>query len=118
MKNGILSILVVLVLAVLFVAGLKIQGMQIGILRGELTTARNDADRWQRLAENNGRVAGAQAALADTCLKREAQTQADRDSIADIIGMAKPQPITPEQAKQGVDDATRTRAVDMLNRPW
>ena len=88
------------------------------LLQKDLSAAQKDAAGWKKTAEVKGRAVTAQAELADACLKREAQAQADRDSIADIIGMAKPKPIPPEQARQGVDDATRTRVVDMLNRPW
>lgn len=88
------------------------------LLQKDLSIAQSDAAGWKKSAEAKDRAATAQAELPDACLKREAQAQADRDSIADIMATAKPQPITPEQAKQGVDDATRTRAVDMLNRPW
>lgn len=91
---------------------------QIVLLQKDLADARDDAAGWKIVAETKGRTATAQAELADACIKREAQAQADRDNIADIMATAKPQPITPEQAKQGVDDATRNRVVDMLNRPW
>ncbi len=91
---------------------------QIVLLQKDLADARDDAAGWKIVAETKGRTATAQAELADACIKREAQAQADRDNIADIMATTKPQPITPEQAKQGVDDATRNRAVDMLNRPW
>ena len=91
---------------------------QIVLLQKDLADARDDAAGWKIVAETKGSTATAQAELADACIKREAQAQADRDNIADIMATAKPQPITPEQAKQGVDDATRNRVVDMLNRPW
>lgn len=101
------------------------QTWQLDTARGRITglvkavdSAKADADRWQAAAQAKGVAAAAQADLAAACLKREAQAQADRDSIAGIMATANPQPIPPEQAKQGVDDATRIRAVDMLNRPW
>lgn len=118
MKREILSIVVVFVLVILFLAGLKIQGMQVDSLRADLQAAKKDAAGWKETAETKGRAATAQAELASACIKREDQAQADLDNIADIMATAEPQPITPEQAKQGVDDATRIRAVDMLNRPW
>lgn len=91
---------------------------QIVLLQKDLSAALDDAAGWKKAAEVKDRAATAQAELADACIRREAQAQADRDNISDIMATAKPQPITPEQAKQGVDDATRIRAVDMLNRPW
>ena len=91
---------------------------QITVLKKDLSDARDDAAGWKKTADVKGRAVTAQAELAGACLKREAQAQTDHDSIADIMATANPQPIPPEQARQGVDDATRTRAVDMLNRPW
>lgn len=118
---------IVALLLLLFVGGVvaKKQDVRLqkalaanALLQKDLSAARDDAAGWKKTAEAKDRAATAQGELADACLKREAQAQADRDSIADIMASAKPQPITSEQAKQGVDDATRTRAVDMLNRPW
>ena len=51
------------------------------------------------------------------CIKREEQAHADAADLAIILGAAKTEPITPDQARKGVDDATRTRIADMLNRP-
>lgn len=118
-------IIVWLMLGIVIFGGLGWQKLEIDDAKGQivllqknLADARDDAAGWKIVAETKGRTATAQAELADACIKREAQAQADRDNIADIMATAKPQPITPEQAKQGVDDATRNRAVDMLNRPW
>lgn len=119
--------IIVALLFLLFVGWIVVKSQDVrlqqaqaanALLQKDLADARDDAAGWKIVAETKGRTATAQAELADACIKREAQAQADRDNIADIMATAKPQPITPEQAKQGVDDATRTRAVDMLNRPW
>ena len=98
----------------------QLQGVKAAntLLQKDLADAREDAARWKKTAEAKGRAATAQAELADACLKREAQAQTDCDSIANILAGAIPTEITPERAKQGVDDATRQRAADMLNRPW
>lgn len=117
---AIAGVLVLLSLIAALVQTWRLDNAQASITRvaDKLKEAQEDAARWRTTAQARAVVVDAQAALADNCLKREAQAQADRDSIADIMSTAKPQPITPDQARQGVDDATRIRAVDMLNRPW
>lgn len=117
---AIAGVLVLLSLIAALVQTWRLDNAQASITRvaDKLKEAQEDAARWRTTAQARAVAVDAQAALADNCLKREAQAQADRDSIADIMATANPQPITPEQAKQGVDDATRIRAVDMLNRPW
>lgn len=84
----------------------------------DVASARADAARWQVTAQTRLVSAEAQADLAADCIKREAEAQADATAIADIMAQAKPKDITPEQIRQGVDDATRQRAAAMLNRPW
>lgn len=83
-----------------------------------IDTAKADIARWEAVGKRLTTNADAQAKLAEACLKREGQAQKDAETIADIMAQAKPNDITPEQVRQGVDDATRQRAADMLNRPW
>ena len=84
----------------------------------DVASAKADVTRWETTAKRLSTSADAQAKLAEACLKREGQAQKDAETIADIMAQAKPNDITPEQVRQGVDDATRQRAADMLNRPW
>ena len=84
----------------------------------DVADAAADAARWEALGKRLTTNADAQAKLAEACLKREGQAQKDAETIADIMAQARPHDITPEQVRQGVDDATRQRAADMLNRPW
>ena len=55
---------------------------------------------------------------AKLSVQDEAKALEDSAVIANIMSQVRPNDITPEQARQGVDDATRQRAADMLNRPW
>ena len=83
-----------------------------------IDTAKADIARWEAVGKRLTTNADAQAKLAEACLKREGQAQKDAETIADIMAQAGPNEITPEQVRQGVDDATRQRAADMLKRPW
>ena len=84
----------------------------------DIGTANADIARLEAVGKRLTTNADAQAKLAETCLKREAKAREDATVIADIMTQVKPKEITPEQVRQGVDDATRQRAADMLNRPW
>ena len=84
----------------------------------DIDTAKADIARWESVGKRLTTNADAQAKLAEACLKREGQAQKDAETIADIMAQARPNDITPEQVRQGVDDATRQRVADMLNRPW
>lgn len=94
------------------------QAKDIDRINGELADALDDAARWQVAAQTHAVSSEAQADLAAACLRRATQAQADAAAIADIMSRASHNVITPESIRQGVDDATRQRAADMLNRPW
>lgn len=126
MTNGIKIILAIaggLVLLCLIGAGVqtwRLDKAQASIALGmeKLADAKEDATRWQTTAKAHARSSEAQADLAAACIKREAQAQEDAATIADIMAQANIKQITPEESRQGVDDATRQRAADMFNRPW
>lgn len=126
-----MSALYKIVAAVLLAYGLAVSGValwrawqldtaqaSIASLTKDLAAAQADVARWEAAAKAKDVAAAAQAQLAASCLQRAAQAQTDAAAIADIMGQAKSSDIAPEQARQGVDDATRQRAADMLNRPW
>ena len=132
MTNGIKIILIIaggLVLLCLIGAGVqtwRLDSAQDSIaklardidhINGQLTDALEDAARWQATAKARAVSSEAQADLAAACIKREEQAHVDAADLAIILGAAKTEPITPDQARKGVDDATRTRIADMLNRP-
>lgn len=131
MTNGIKIILAVaggLVLLCLIGAGVQtwrlakaqssiaLQAKDIDLVKKNLADAQEDAARWQSTAQARAISSEAQADLAAACIKREAQARTDAAELADILGAAKPVTITPEQTRRGVDDATRQRIADMLNR--
>jgi len=83
----------------------------------KLKEAQEDAARWQATAKAHAVSSEAQADLAAACIKREEQVHSDAAELASILSAVKSETITPEQARKGVDDATRQRIADMLNRP-
>lgn len=76
-------------------------------------TAR-ERDRWEAAAEAYRKDAEAQAENARQCLGREAKAARDAAEREDIMRQAKPRARTAEE--KVVDDATRRRAVERLNR--
>lgn len=103
---------------------LALFGVSIGltVVMGQLETERlnhaatlKERDEWKAAAEAYQKNAEAQAENARLCLDREAQAALDAAERAAIMQQAKPRP-RPEQ-EQVVDDETRTRVADRLNRP-
>ena len=92
--------------------------VRVDALVKDAASAKADTERWEAEAKRLTTNAKVQATLAEACLKREAKAQEEATAIADIMSQTVPKEITPEQIRQGVDDATRKRAADMLNRPW
>lgn len=125
MTNGIKIILAIaggLVLLCLIGAGVQTWRLNsaqssIATIKVQLADAQEDAARWQATAKVRAVSSEAQADLAAACIKREEQAHADAADLAIILGAAKTETLTPDQARKGVDDATRTRIADMLNRP-
>lgn len=77
-------------------------------------TAR-ERDHWRAAAETYRKDAEAQAENARQCLGREARAARDAAEREDIMRQARPRARTAEE--KVVDDATRRRAVERLNRP-
>lgn len=125
MTNGIKIILTIaggLVLLCLVGAGVQTWRLnsaqsRIATIKVKLADAQEDAASWQATAKAHAVSSEAQADLAAACIKREEQAHSDAAELASILGAAKSETITPEQARKGVDDATRQRIADMLNRP-
>lgn len=76
-----------------------------------------ERDRWRTAAEAYRKDAEAQAENARQCLGREAKAARDAAERADILRDARPRARTAEEKNKVVDDATRRRAVERLNRP-
>ena len=125
MTNGIKIILAIaggLVFLCLVGAGVQTWRLnsaqsRLALVTKELTEAQDAAVRWQATAKARAVSSEAQADLAAACIKREEQAHADAADLAIILGAAKTETVTPDQARKGVDDATRQRIADMLNRP-
>ncbi len=85
--------------------------------RAAHAVTRQERDDWKVQAEAATTRAEALADNARRCLEREAQTQADAAERAAIMEAARPRPRTETEKAKGVDDETRKRVADRLNRP-
>lgn len=103
---------------------LALFGVSIGltIIMGQLDAERlnhaataKERDEWRAAAEAYRQDADAQAENARLCLDRETKAALNAAERAAIMRQAKPRP-RPQQ-EQVVDDETRTRVADRLNRP-
>lgn len=84
-------------------------------LRHEATAL--ERDQWKTAAEAYKKDADAQAENARLCLEREAKSARDATERTAIVKQAKPRARTAEEKDRVVDDETRRRAVERLNRP-
>lgn len=80
------------------------------------TTAR-ESERWKAAAEAYRKDAEAQAENARLCLDRETKAARDAAERTSIVKQARPRARTVEEKAKVVDDETRRRAVERLNRP-
>ena len=76
-----------------------------------------DRDQWKAAAEAYRKDAAAQAENARLCLERETKAAQDAAERAAIVERASPRTRTVEEQDKVVDDETRRRAVERLNRP-
>lgn len=76
-----------------------------------------DRDRWKATAEAYRGEAVAQAENARLCLDRESNAVRNAAERAAIVKQASPRARTAEEQDKVVDDETRRRAVERLNRP-
>lgn len=79
-------------------------------------TTRLERDTWKAQAEAALARAEALADTARACLTREAQARADAEERAVIMANVKPRPRTEAEQTKVVDDETRSRMVERLNR--
>ena len=70
-----------------------------------------------RRGDGRGVTRQAQAENARLCLERETKAARDAAERAAIVKQAKPRARTAEEKDTVVDDETRRRAVERLNRP-
>lgn len=69
------------------------------------------------VVENRAQCEGALAENARLCLDRESNAARDAAERAAIVKQASPRARTAEEQDKVVDDETRRRAVERLNRP-
>lgn len=79
-------------------------------------TTKKEREDWEAQAQAAKTSAEALADNARACLAREAQALADAAERATIMAEAKPRPRTKAEQTKVVDDETRRRVVDRLNR--
>lgn len=76
-----------------------------------------ERDQWKTAAEAYRKDAEAQAENARLCLDRETKAARDAAERTSIVKQARPRARTVEEKAMVVDDETRRRAVERLNRP-
>lgn len=76
-----------------------------------------ERDQWRAAAEMYQKDAEAQAENARLCLDRETKTARNVEERAAIVKRARPRPRSAEEKDTVVDDETRRRAIERLNRP-
>ncbi len=87
------------------------------LLEAELEQARLECQAWKVTAEAYRTELAAQADNAARCLAREAQASRDAAERKNILKQAKPRARTAQEKMEVVDEETRSRAVERLNRP-
>lgn len=78
---------------------------------------RQERDDWKAQAEEAAMRAEALAENARRCLEREAKARADAAERTAIMEAAKPRQRAETEKTKVVDDETRKRVADRLNRP-
>lgn len=116
--GALLAASVVLLICTIYLSG-KLDTERAGheATREKLATAVREGNRWKAIADAaEPKITALQGSLKE-CLAREAQATADAVDRMAIMEAAEPRGRTPVENKGVVDDATRKKAVDRLNRP-
>lgn len=119
MSQGILRLIgmgTVFALVAVFFALMDTMG-QLDAERLKHAVTAQERDQWKATAEEYRKNAEAQAENARQCLDRETKATRDAAERAAIVKLTKPRPRTTEEKDKVVDDETRRRAVERLNRP-
>lgn len=91
-------------------------GAELALEKAAHKTTKMERDDWQAQAKLAKGRAEALAESARACLAREAQAQADAAERAAIMTQVKPRPRTKVEQTRVVDDETRSRVIERLNR--
>lgn len=73
---------------------------------------------WKAAHEESLRAAEAHREATQTCLERAVEVETARKEREALLQAAPPRPRTEAEKQQVVNDATRARAADRLNRPF
>lgn len=97
-----------------------------GLLRTEIANHRltanklgqavEDGQGWKAAFEKARDTAEAHKDATAACMERERQASQDRKDREALLQAAKPRPRTEQEQQQVIDDETRQRAADRLNR--
>ncbi len=87
------------------------------VLEFQLQQAEMEREAFRKTAELYKNEVAVQAELTAACLTREARAARDTAERRDILSRAKTHARTEKEQKEVVDEETRSRAVERLNRP-
>lgn len=91
-------------------------GAELELEKAAHKATMRERDDWETQALAAKASAEALAENARACLAREAQAQADAAERAAIMAQVKPRPRTEAEQTKVVDDETRSRVIERLNR--
>lgn len=83
----------------------------------KLADALKKGQSWKTACEKAQQAAEAQRKAVAACMEREAQARRDQRDRDAILRDAAPRERTEHEREQVIDDETRKRAADRLNRP-
>lgn len=92
-------------------------GSELELEKAAHKATMRERDDWEAQALAARASAEALAENARACLAREVRAQADAAERAAIMAQVKPRPRTEAEQTKVVDDETRKRVADRLNRP-
>lgn len=96
---------------------LKLERSEHAKTQSALADAIEKGNGWKAAYEETYRAAEAHRQATQACLEREVEARAAEQERKAILQAAQPRPRTETENKQVVDDETRKRTADRLNRP-
>lgn len=122
---SVVNFLGALVLVTVLGGGLFVQKLRLDIeraahelTRAELAEALAKGEGWKLVYEKALESATAHRDATQACLDRAVEAEKARQEREEIIQAAPPRQRTEEEKHQVVNDETRKRAADRLNRAW
>ena len=96
---------------------LKLEKSEHSKTQEQLADALEKGKQWEAAYREAKGAAERQATATQACLDREKAAIVAKEERTDILRNAKPRPQTETEKRQVVDDETRKRSADRLNRP-